>query len=35
MQGVVARKESLGPLFPGTISTLPFQPVKVEWEADG
>ena len=34
MQGVVARKESLGPLFPGTTSTLPFQPAKVV-EADG
>ena len=38
---MVARKESLGPLFPGTISTLPFQPAtpakesKVEWRRTG
>ena len=28
-------KKSLGPLFPGTMSTLPFQPAKVEWRRTG
>ena len=35
MQGVVARKESLGPLFRALSQLYAFQPAKVEWEADG